>query len=165
MPLEKTLVRAREDASRGDLGLARRRIGSLVAAFPDRIELRVELAGLCRRAGDPAQAGRWAYLTEDLDPVEGDAFRRSLGGDLPAMRSALSYGGTLDHLGPSGRARWFAVGGDRHPERRGRDTGQRSSDSGDWAGIGCAGAAIVAGVAFLVVVALGIYQAMQLLTG
>ena len=56
---QETLMRVREDIAAGRLSLARQRLRGLVGSYPQRLDLREQLAELYRREGIPSQAGRW----------------------------------------------------------------------------------------------------------
>ncbi|GAA1336465.1 DUF6584 family protein [Saccharothrix algeriensis] len=80
MPVELTLRKAAEEVERGDLASvlrARQRLVGLVTSFPDRLDLRERLAEVYRALGDTAQAGRWAYLSDERDEREVAAFERA----------------------------------------------------------------------------------------
>lgn len=77
----EALHRAQRDASRGDLATARLRLGSYLSHDPDHRDVRAYLVDLCRKAGDPVEAGRWGYLTDDATDDERDRFEARYGGD------------------------------------------------------------------------------------
>lgn len=99
MAIEKTLQRVDALLEAGDLAGARERLRSLVAYAPRRLDLRERLADVYRRAGDPQQAGRWGYLSEQTTQDELQAFTRSHRGDARSMMHALRWEGTEDDLG------------------------------------------------------------------
>lgn len=80
MPVELTLGKAAEEMRQGDLASvlrARQRIAGLVGTYPHRLDLRDRLAEVYRVLGQPAQAGRWTYLSDERDPEETLAFERA----------------------------------------------------------------------------------------
>lgn len=76
MTIDRTLSRVDADRAAGRAPLARQRLRGLVASFPDRLDLRARLADSYRAAGEPAQAGRWAYLGGTAAATEVAAFER-----------------------------------------------------------------------------------------
>jgi Flp pilus assembly protein TadD len=50
--VERTLLRVEADLANGDTAMARRRLTSLVGAFPERSDVREHLARVCRMQGD-----------------------------------------------------------------------------------------------------------------
>ena len=98
MPVELTLHKAAEELQRGDLAnvlRARQRIAGLVGTYPHRLDLRERLAEVYRTLGQPAQAGRWSYLSEQRDPEETLAFERAYR-RAEARLVALSWQGRVD---------------------------------------------------------------------
>ncbi|SDN98248.1 DUF6584 family protein [Lentzea jiangxiensis] len=98
MPVELTLHKAAEELRRGDLAnvlRARQRVAGLVGTFPHRLDLRERLAEVYRVLGQPAQAGRWAYLSDERDPEETRAFERAYR-RAEARLVALSWQGRVD---------------------------------------------------------------------
>lgn len=96
MPVEQTLHRAADEMARGDLASvlrARQRLAGLVGTYPQRLDLRERLAEVYRVLGQPAQAGRWTYLSEHRDPEETLAFER-------AYRHAVGRLGALNWARP-----------------------------------------------------------------
>lgn len=77
MPRDSTLRTAAAEAAAGDLASAlraRQRLHGLIGTYPRDLEAREQLAGVYRLLGEPAQAGRWDYLSELPDPTETAAF-------------------------------------------------------------------------------------------
>ncbi|MEV6718885.1 DUF6584 family protein [Lentzea sp. NPDC051208] len=98
MPVELTLHKAAEELHRGDLASvlrARQRVAGLVGTYPQRLDLRERLAEVYRVLGQPAQAGRWTYLSEDRNPDELLAFERAYR-RADARLVALSWQGRVD---------------------------------------------------------------------
>ncbi|MCP2167953.1 DUF6584 family protein [Goodfellowiella coeruleoviolacea] len=93
MTIETTLSRVDRELAAGDLASvlrARQRLRGLVGTYPSRLDLRERLAGVYRRLGDAAQAGRWSYLAEQRDPAEVAAFERAYRAAVARM-SALGW--------------------------------------------------------------------------
>ncbi len=77
MAKQEVLDRVREDLSRGHTHLAIQRLRGLLATDPADQDIRLALARAYRQAGNLVEAGRWAYLTDDLRPDEAEAFTRA----------------------------------------------------------------------------------------
>ncbi|MPZ27817.1 MAG: hypothetical protein GEV12_15760 [Micromonosporaceae bacterium] len=75
----KTFVldRVVADLARGFTHPAIQRLSSLVAAYPNDLDLRRRLAAAHRRVGNRIQAGRWDYLTIGADTDDTRAFERA----------------------------------------------------------------------------------------
>lgn len=71
------LDRVAADLARGWTHPAIQRLSSLVAAYPQDLDLRRRLAAAYRRVGNRIQAGRWDYLTLGADPRDTHAFERA----------------------------------------------------------------------------------------
>lgn len=82
----KTQHRIAEDLAAGNVALARQRLRGLVGSYPDRQDLRAQLADLYRREGHLGQAGRWSFLAEDADSTELAAFAREYPDPVERMR-------------------------------------------------------------------------------
>ncbi|SES34776.1 DUF6584 family protein [Lentzea albida] len=98
MPVELTLRKAAEELRRGDLASvlrARQRVAGLVGTYPQRLDLRERLAEVYRVLGQPAQAGRWTYLSDERDPEELQAFEHAYR-RADARLVALSWQGRVD---------------------------------------------------------------------
>ncbi|GAA0263414.1 hypothetical protein GCM10010492_75600 [Saccharothrix mutabilis subsp. mutabilis] len=110
MPVELTLLKAAEELRRGDLASvlrARQRLSGLVATYPDRLDLRERLAAVYRVLGDPAQAGRWSYLSEARDEAEVAAFERAY--RTPRARLAALNWVSGEHTTETARVRLAAL--------------------------------------------------------
>jgi hypothetical protein len=106
--VEATLQRVEEDLAAGHLSLARQRLRGLVGSYPQRLDLREQLADLYRRDGVVSQAGRWSYLSEHRDENEVRAFEREYSDPVHRMR-ALAWKGPEDAAGPAARERLSAL--------------------------------------------------------
>ena len=94
MTKEDTLRRADQDLAEGRATEGRQRLRSLLEAKPDYIEAREMLAESYRRANNLAQAGRWAFATEQLGEAELAAFRKCFAHDPVQMMRALVWRGS-----------------------------------------------------------------------
>ncbi|MER8186112.1 DUF6584 family protein [Kitasatospora sp. NPDC094015] len=74
MTVETTLVKVDADLRAGRIPVARQRLRGLVGSYPADLTVRRRLAEVYRLYGEPAEAGRWAYLDADRDPAETAAF-------------------------------------------------------------------------------------------
>ncbi|MEU1282663.1 DUF6584 family protein [Kitasatospora sp. NPDC005856] len=74
MTVETTLAKVDADLRAGRIPVARLRLRGLVASYPADLTVRRRLAEVYRLYGEPAEAGRWAYLDADRDPAETAAF-------------------------------------------------------------------------------------------
>ena len=91
MAVEETLARARADLDAGRTELARQRLRGLVGSYPTRLDVREALAETYRLAGDTAQAGRYAYLSDVRDEAEVAAFEEAYAADPVRMMRALAW--------------------------------------------------------------------------
>lgn len=71
------LARIKQDLALGHTHTATQRLRTLVTIHPDDLELREMLAVVYRQTGNLAEAGRWAFLSDDLTPAEHAAFERA----------------------------------------------------------------------------------------
>jgi hypothetical protein len=78
------LDRIETDLAGGHTHAATQRLGSLVNAHPTDLDLRLRLAAVHRRVGNPIEAGRWSYLSPEADEAEVRAFERAY--PSPAQR-------------------------------------------------------------------------------
>ncbi|WP_125775461.1 DUF6584 family protein [Antribacter gilvus] len=157
MTVERTLARVEADLDKGDVGMARTRLKSLVESLPQRLDARERLADVCRLEGDRVEAGRWSYLSEQPDPDEEAAFERACGRDPVRIMRGLRWSGsekdaTTDlarHRLLDVRARAEAAAGRKLDwSDRGRDVGGPWWD--DAFAVGCLLTGLV--LAFLVIV-------------
>lgn len=138
-PVEpNALVRARRDVQRGDLGTARLRLASHLSNNPDQTDVRRMLVELCRQAGDPADAGRWGYLTELATDAERDAFDARFGGNRNLIRHALNDSTRVSRPSATARERLGAM--EDYPSRA-RSADPEPALTATWgerlAGVGC----------------------------
>jgi hypothetical protein len=86
--MAKTYVldRVAADLARGLTHSAIQRLSSLVAAYPNDLDLRRRLAALHRRVGNRVQAGRWDYLTIGADAEDIHAFERAFPSPVARLR-------------------------------------------------------------------------------
>jgi hypothetical protein len=73
--------------------MARQRLLGLISAFPTRLDVRLHLAEVYRQLGEPAQAGRWSYLSDEPDPGEVEAFEDAYGRDPVRLMQAVKRRG------------------------------------------------------------------------
>ena len=85
--VERTLLKVEADLAEGDTAKARQRLTSLLAAFPERLDVRARLAQVCRLQGDAVQAGRWGYLAEERHEAEVSAFEKATQDPVKRMRA------------------------------------------------------------------------------
>jgi len=64
----------RQDLAAGRTYPATQRLRTLLASYPDDLDIYRLLAAVYRQTGNFAEAGRWAFLTEDLRTEELTAF-------------------------------------------------------------------------------------------
>ncbi|MGB8650720.1 MAG: DUF6584 family protein [Mycobacteriales bacterium] len=93
MPIDETLAKIEEDFAAGRAALARQRLKGLVGSFPERLDLREQLAALYRHEGDLAQAGRWSFLADAPIREELEAFESVHKVDLSGAMRALKWPG------------------------------------------------------------------------
>jgi hypothetical protein len=71
------LARVKSDLALGHTYTAIQRLRTLLAVDPDDLEVHRLLAGVYRQTGNLVEAGRWAFLIEELRPDEQAAFERA----------------------------------------------------------------------------------------
>lgn len=71
------LARVKQDLALGHTYTATQRLRTLVAIQPEDLELRRLLATVYRQTGNAVEAGRWAFLLDDLTEEERLAFERA----------------------------------------------------------------------------------------
>ncbi|MBX9244567.1 hypothetical protein ICW40_07065 [Actinotalea ferrariae] len=158
MPVEETLAAADRLVESGELREARRRLRDLVRSVPHRLDVREHLADVYRREGHPEQAGRWAYLSETVDPAELAAFRRAFGDDPVQMMAALAWTGSEANAPTEvARERLSAVRRDAEAAARRRLTWERpTARSRGTRAREAAGNAAMLALVVLVLVCLGV---------
>jgi hypothetical protein len=85
MAKSNLMDRVAHDLAKGHTHPAKQRLHSLIAAHPNDLDLRRQLADIYRQTGDLVEAGRWSYLDESADDTEIQAFERAF---PPASRRA-----------------------------------------------------------------------------
>ncbi len=177
MPRESTLRTAAAETAAGDLASvlrARQRLLGLTASFPQDLEVREQLAAVCRLLGETGQAGRWSYLGEHRDPAETAAFEHAFANAEDRMRALRWVGPESAAATPvaAGRLRELRELAERETgralayerPRRGRP-GEAESEESGWVGFlffsGCAlvmlllAVGLVTAVRFLVTAVVG----------
>lgn len=71
------LARVRADLAAGHTHMAIQRLRTLLATLPDDVEIRSLLASVYRQTGNPVEAGRWGFLTNDVRPAELVAYAKA----------------------------------------------------------------------------------------
>jgi hypothetical protein len=71
------LARVRDDLALGHTYVATQRLRTLLAVDPNDVEVYRLLASVYRQTGNLVEAGRWAYLTDDLREEERAAFEHA----------------------------------------------------------------------------------------
>jgi hypothetical protein len=97
------LARVRDDLALGHTYLATQRLRTLLAVDPNDLEVYQLLASVYRQTGNLVEAGRWAFLTNDLRPEELAAFERAHSSAWLRLRM-LRWSGDPERL-PSEEAR------------------------------------------------------------
>lgn len=98
------LGRIDRDLSQGRTHPALQRLGTLVEAYPQDLDVRARRAAVCRQVGNVVEAGRWGFLTEQVMPDELAAFERAFPHPFTRLR-ALRLRGRPVALGPAGAER------------------------------------------------------------
>jgi hypothetical protein len=105
MAKEDVLARVDADIRRGHVHPAMQRLASLAAAHPDDLEIRARRAALNRQIGNLVEAGRWGFVTEDVQPSEIAAFERAFPGAQIRLHSLKLRANPARILGPLARQR------------------------------------------------------------
>lgn len=105
---EDTLRRVQEDLEAGRTVMARQRLRGLIGSYPQRLDLREQLADLYRGDGIMSQAGRWSFLSESLSEEELQAFEREYADPMVRMQ-VVGWRGSEDAAGLVGRERLVAL--------------------------------------------------------
>ncbi len=137
---------------------ARQRIAGLVGTYPHRLDLRDRLAEVYRVLGQPAQAGRWTYLSEERVADETLAFERAYR-RAQVRLIALNWAGRVEEA-PTEAARTRLP---RCTGRRGSSCGRARDDPGRGDVLGRLPDRDVGGTFVLVCFLLGIVTLVQFL--
>ncbi len=109
MAKANVLARVRRDLALGHTYVAIRRLRTLLAVDPNDLEVHRLLAGVYRQTGNLTEAGRWAFLTDDLRDVELAAFERAHPSPWVRLR-LIRWDGDPDQLpSAAGRRRLLAL--------------------------------------------------------
>jgi hypothetical protein len=125
--MAKTYVldRVAADLARGLTHPAIQRLSSLVAAYPNDLDLRRRLAAVHRRVGNRIQAGRWDYLTIGADVHDTRAFERAFPSAIARLREVWwphRAGHAATAYARSRLAKLVAAAEAERPARPGRGT-------------------------------------------
>ncbi|GHJ46691.1 hypothetical protein Cs7R123_40330 [Catellatospora sp. TT07R-123] len=71
------LARVRADLAAGHTHVAVQRLRTLLAVLPNDLEVRALLTSVYRQTGNPVEAGRWGFLTEEVRESELAAFAKA----------------------------------------------------------------------------------------
>jgi hypothetical protein len=74
---QDVLAQVERDIECGHTHLALQRLAALAAEHPDDLEIRAVRGQINHRVGNFAEAGRWGFLTEEVDPEDLAAFERA----------------------------------------------------------------------------------------
>lgn len=77
MPKPDVIARVQQDLEQGHTYLATRRLRTYLATEPNNLGVRELLAEIYRQSGNLVEAGRWGYLSVDVNPAELAAFERA----------------------------------------------------------------------------------------
>lgn len=159
------LARVQHDLANGRTHLAIQRLRTVLASEPHDLELRRTLASIYRRTGNPAEAGRWDYLTDEVRAEEVAAFERANPSPWLQLR-LLRFTADPAVLSPGARARLAAL--TERAERTGPPSTWRGPSSVESPTrrpitVPCLFVAIALTV-FAVLTAIGIYRAVLWVT-
>ncbi|AEG45259.1 DUF6584 family protein [Isoptericola variabilis] len=149
MPIEQTLRRVDAELEHGRVLPAINRLRSLVREYPERLDVRFRLAEVYRSQGDLAQAGRWAFLAEHVDPAELAALERQFRTAAHRL-AAVAWTASSENIGPRAARRLEAL-----REEAARETGRRLTEDSRFVdtrstvekvveGLGCAAVVVAA---------------------
>ena len=102
------LARVDSDLAVGHTHVATQRLRTLLATDPDDLEVRELLADVYRRTGNRVEAGRWSFLTDQVEAAELAAFIRANPSPWLRLR-LLAWAGNPDVLSAAARDRLLAL--------------------------------------------------------
>jgi hypothetical protein len=160
MGTERVLARVGHDIESGDLGLARLRLlSALDATGAD--DVRRELVRVCRLSGDPAAAGRFGFLTDEIEDHETEAFEARHGGRAALILRAIGPIDDVERLSPEVRARLRAL-----EERRAGDPARVGAEGAvedtDWREIAFIAGCVTALLMLLAIFVVGLVATVRL---
>lgn len=117
------LARVRADLAAGHTHMAIQRLRTLLAALPDDLETRSVLGSVYRQTGNPVEAGRWGFLTEDVREAELTAFAKANPDPWQRLR-LLHFSGDAVGLSDSAAQRLVQLA----------EEAERSGPPSQWAG-------------------------------
>ena len=102
---QDVLARVEQDIERGHTHLALQRLAALAAEHPEDLQIRAVQGLVNHRVGNFAEAGRWGFLTEELDPDDLAAFERAFKHPWDRLRALKLRYDPSSVLGPLARQR------------------------------------------------------------
>ncbi|MEU8000631.1 DUF6584 family protein [Catellatospora sp. NPDC049111] len=117
------LARVRADLAAGHTHLAVQRLRTLLAVLPDDVEIRALLSSIYRQTGNPVEAGRWGFLTDEVRDAELTAFAKANPDPWQRLR-LLHFQGDTVHLSATATERLVQLA----------DEAERSGKPTQWAG-------------------------------
>jgi hypothetical protein len=97
---QEQLGRVDADLARGHTHPALQRLANLIGRFPDDLDIRAKRAAVNRQIGNPAEAGRWGYLSEIVTAEEVAAFERAFPVAAVRLRALKLSRDPAGRLGP-----------------------------------------------------------------
>ena len=105
MAKQDVLARVEQDIERGHTHLALQRLAALAAEQPDDLEIRAMRGRINHAIGNFAEAGRWGFLTEEVDEQDLAAFERAFPSPWDRLRALKLRYDPSSVLGPRARER------------------------------------------------------------
>jgi hypothetical protein len=102
------LARVRADLAAGHTHMAVQRLRTLLAALPDDLEVRGLLSSVYRQTGNPVEAGRWGFLTDEVREADLVAFAKANPDPWQRLR-LLHFQGDTVHLSEAAAQRLVAL--------------------------------------------------------
>ncbi|HZM79581.1 MAG TPA: DUF6584 family protein [Candidatus Limnocylindrales bacterium] len=109
MAKQDVLARVEQDLERGHTHLALQRLAALAAEHPDDPRIRALRGLINHRIGNFAEAGRWGFLTEEVDEADLAAFERAFKHPWDRLRALKLRYDPSSVLGPRARERLDAL--------------------------------------------------------
>jgi Family of unknown function (DUF6584) len=102
---QDVLARVEQDLERGLTHLALQRLAALVTEHPEDLEIRAMRGRINHRIGNFVEAGRWGFLTEEVDEADLAAFEQAFTQPWDRLRSLRLRHDPSPVLGPLARKR------------------------------------------------------------